>query len=409
MAARTRNPSASSQATGFASVLGDIQAGRVLPVYLVYGVESYLRDRFLWALKEAWLDGPVSAYNLTQGDAKMTQAQAVDAASQLSLMPGRRLVIVDEPAFVPCGSTQSRGGDEGEPDDVGTGDGASDEATADADGEAMATDEGAAISDASDVGAADSGTTSATSAKQAQAGGDLALLTYMSKPASDACIVLLIRKGKPDRRKKLVSEIAKGGGLVEAALLKPQERIPYLSEELLKLHLTCPPTLLDRISRLPGEMALCLRELEKLATYAGEGAALTADILDSVMITSIESDVFRLVDALGQRRQAQALRELRALLDNGESPFAIFAMMLRQFRAIFRAKACLADGLNNQQIAQTLKLHPYTAQKAAAQSRSFTYPALEQAMALFLEADLAMKSSRAGDHGNILTDLVISL
>ncbi|MCL1849747.1 MAG: DNA polymerase III subunit delta, partial [Clostridiales bacterium] len=189
----------------------------------------------------------------------------------------------------------------------------------------------------------------------------------------------------------------------------PQQRIPYLEEELKRLGKTSPPSLLDRISRQSSDTAGCIRELEKLAAYAGMESVLTAPMADAVLTPGVEADIFRLVDALGQRKQTQALQELQALFGKGESPFYLFAMMLRQFRIIFRAKACLQDGLSDRQISQALGIHPYSAQKAVSQSRLFTYPVLEKVLARFLDADLAMKSSGAGEHSLILTDLVLAL
>jgi DNA polymerase-3 subunit delta len=233
------------------------------------------------------------------------------------------------------------------------------------------------------------------------------MLSYLAQPDSGTCLVLRCRTGKPDRRNKLVAGIAGMGAMVEAAALAPRDRIPYLTEALQKAGKRCPPALLAQISRQPGGLAFCLRELDKVVAYAGGHDTITADMLEKVLTPSLASDIFRLVDAMGRRRQADALRELRALLDNGEPPFAVFAMMLRQYRLIFRAKACLADGLKKGQIAQAIGVQPFVAEKATEQSKYYSMHELEEAIALFCEKDLAMKSSVP--YRQVLEDVVIAL
>ena len=391
-----------------------IGEGDIRPLYLLYGEEEFLRDRFLMRLRETWLGKGPGAPPVERMDGKaMTQTQVVDAACQMTLLSGRRLVVVDEPAFIPCGKAQETAKSEG----PGTGDSADDADADDPDAD-DASDAGDANS-ASGAGGAD-GTSSASGAgsgralkKSAKAPAGASdgqpLLSYLAQPSSDACLVLHIRRGKPDRRQKLVAEIAKAGGLVEAAALSAQDRIPYLQEAMKDLGKQCPPHLLARMARQRGGLVFCIREAEKLAAYAGEETTITREMLDAVLTPSLESNIFTLVDALGRRQSAEALRELAALLDNGEPSFVVFSMIVRQFRLIFRAKACLQDGLGSGQIAQTLGIHPYTAKNVAAQCRYYTYPALEQATVLFCETDLSLKSNGAGEYRRILTDLLIAL
>ena len=148
-------------------------------------------------------------------------------------------------------------------------------------------------------------------------------------------------------------------------------------------------------------------ELEKAVAYAGEERTITADMVEKVLTVSLETSIFWLVDALGQRCRSKALPELQALLEKGENPFGIFAMMLRQFRLIFRAKAGLREGMSKGQIAQILGVQPFIAEKAAEQSKRFSFAELERAIELFCEKDLAMKSG--APYRQVLEDLLIAL
>ena len=381
------------------AAIRQIREGGVRPVYLLYGEEAFLQERFLLILKEVWLGPDAGAYAMAKEDGKtMTQAKAVDLASQTSLLSGRNLILIDEPVFIPGGKEQRQGkAGDADSNDPAAGDVAGEDAGEDTEGAATAIDDAGF-----QPGRKPGNRRAAPQEKQP-------LLVYLEQPNDRTCLVLRMRKGKPDRRHKLVSEIAKGEGLIEAAALTPERRTPYLKEALQRLGKQCAPDLLARIARQPGGLAFCVQELEKLATFAGEEIVIRREMLDQVLTPNLEADIFRLVDALGRRRRSQALRELQALLQKGEAPFAIFSMMLRQFRLIFKAKACLQENMGNRQIAQALGLRDFVAKNAAEQSKLFSFAALERIMALFCEKDLAMKSTGAGEYPKILADLVIAL
>jgi len=381
VAAKTGGNTGKKGPAPYRTAIEEIGAGDVKPVYLLYGDEDYLQDRFILKLRETWLGNEtVEADRSLEDGRSMTQSQAVDLAGQMTLFSARKLVIIDEPAFIPVGREQGKKSEDASAEDDTRQDNAAGETAADG--------------------------TAAPKAKSGPA-QEQPLVAYLAKPAAGACIVLRCRKGKPDRRHRLVAEIAARGGLVETAPLSPGERLPYLREALKITGKSCPGDVLDKISRQPGSLAFCIRELEKTAAYAGEENEITKEMAEAVLTPSLESNIFRMVDALGQRREARALQELRALLDNGESPFSIFAMMLRQFRLIFRAKACLQAGMGRTQIAQTLKVQTFAADNAAAQSKYYSFPELENAIELFCDKDLAMKSGIP--YHQVLEDLIFEL
>lgn len=371
------------------AALRQIKTGQIKPVYLLYGEETYLQESFLNQLKMAWLGGEADAFNTNREDGRnMTQAQVVDLACQLPFLAERKLVLIEEPVFIPCGKDQDKG--KGEPEQEGGGEPKDDPAAAEEDlraGGALAGKKKAAGSSA--------------------AGSQQALLSYLAQPSPTTCLVLRCSQGRPDRRNKLVADIAKLEGLVEAAALSAMEILPYLQKALQQAGKECHQSLLEQISRQPGGLRFCLQELDKVIAYAGTETKITPDMLKAVLTPSLEANIFRMVDALGQRRRPQALQELRLLLAGGQSPYAVFAMMLRQFRLIFRAKACLQAGMAKGQMAQALGVPPFVAEKTASQSKQYSFAELEEAMNVFLNKDLAMKSS--APPAQVLEDLVIAL
>jgi DNA polymerase-3 subunit delta len=419
MAARTDKDVAGKGPVSYGVAVKQIHSGDIKPVYLLYGDEDYLQERLILAIKGAWLGDESAGFGAYVEDGRtMAQSRAVDLAGQLTLFGDRRLVVIDEPAFIPCGKGQDKGSDKDS--DKGDDEDLPDVGVAD-DGQqkeelpGMFEDgSGGGVAAVAQRGAVGGKAGAAATARQGKGGsgknvrGDSQpLLTYIMQPVESTCLVLRCRSGKPDRRHKLTAEILKQGGLVETTLKGPSERLPFLTEALEKSGKQCNRGILEQIARMPGGLSSSLRELDKVMAYAGDEGVITQAMLDAVLTQSIESNVFRMVDALGARRCPVALRELRALLGNGESPFAAFAMMLRQYRLIFKAKAYMQAGMRGSRLAQAMGVQPFVAEKSADQSKHYSFAELEGAMGLFCEKDLAMKSGIPPRQA--LEDLIIEL
>jgi len=142
----------------------------------------------------------------------------------------------------------------------------------------------------------------------------------------------------------------------------------------------------------PGDLRLLDGEIAKLVTYAGPGRAVTADDVAQLVPYVQQAVVFDLVDALGRREGRQAAILLHRLLDAGENPLGILAMVVRQFRLIIMVKDLAGRGENPASMAQMLGLHPFVARKLHAQSANFTLPQLERIYRYLLDLDLAIKT-----------------
>jgi DNA polymerase III delta subunit len=113
--------------------------------------------------------------------------------------------------------------------------------------------------------------------------------------------------------------------------------------------------------RRQGELAVA--ELEKLALYRLDAQIRPEDVRELVA-EAVPGSTFALLDAVGMRRAAEAA-ELADRLDEVPSPVL-------------------------------LKVHPFVAEKLAGQSRHWTLPELEAALAGLLELDAALKGRDGG-------------
>lgn len=141
------------------------------------------------------------------------------------------------------------------------------------------------------------------------------------------------------------------------------------------------------------DLRLLDQEIEKLLAYTN-GAPITEADVRRVVPTATESDIFAMVDALGQRKGHQALIRLHELVEAGEPATYLLYMITRQFRILTQVKELLNQGVPPPTVASRLSLHPFVAKKAQAQARNFSLTQLEGIYSRILDTDEAIKTGR---------------
>jgi DNA polymerase-3 subunit delta len=132
------------------------------------------------------------------------------------------------------------------------------------------------------------------------------------------------------------------------------------------------------------------QELRKLIAYVD--GARSIDVSDVKQLTPFQSqsNIFALVDAIGERKGSQAQRLLSRLLQD-EDPGYAFAMVVRQFRLLLITREALDSG---QPISNALSLPSFVIRKLEAQARSFSDPELKQIYSRLLDIDVGSKTGR---------------
>ncbi len=152
------------------------------------------------------------------------------------------------------------------------------------------------------------------------------------------------------------------------------------------------PDAAARLAEVVGQdLRLLDQEIRKLVTYAGPDRAVTVEDVARLVPYARQAVIFDLVDALGRRDGATAAQTLHRLLEGGESPMGILAMIVRQFRLLIQVQELRQAGENPSSVARILGLHPFPASKLYAQAANFTSGQLEQIYRHLLETDLQIK------------------
>jgi DNA polymerase III subunit delta len=221
-----------------------------------------------------------------------------------------------------------------------------------------------------------------------------ALSGYLEHPASRTWLVLL--SGKLKARE--VEKHAVWGRLQrnEAALgfsrLREGDLYQWLTREAQQLGKSLTLAAAQRLVAMAGDNLFELsRELEKLALYAGEERTLTPALVSQLASHSRTYTIFALVEAIGEPGAHKRLAALDQLLDLGEAPVKILAMLARQVRLLLRVKE---GGQNSPpELARSLRLPPGIIKKLGVQAARFSAGSLRSYLVLLHQADQQIKTS----------------
>ena len=147
-----------------------------------------------------------------------------------------------------------------------------------------------------------------------------------------------------------------------------------------------------------GDLRRLDSELNKLITYVNAQRSITEKDVNLLVSDASTSSVFDLVDALGKREGKRAVHELHHLLDQGENPLGLLAMIVRQYRLLILVKEMQGRNLSPDAMAKELGQHPFAIKKINEQARNYRDIAqLEAIYRRLLEIETEIKTGQTGD------------
>jgi DNA polymerase-3 subunit delta len=213
---------------------------------------------------------------------------------------------------------------------------------------------------------------------------------------------------------KLEAAIKAAGKLFSFAAVKPEDAAAFAVSEASVRGKKLAPALATTLVRSTGpDLDRVANEVEKLALYTGERTMIGADDVRAFVAPPPEENVFRLLDAIGERQGQQALRLLEELLGGGEPPWRILTLLARQLRLIWQAKYLLEEGValaaverapeavtallpQENNLPQLLARQPFQAGKLTRQARVFSWEQLQRGFDRLVKTDAAAKGWEEG-------------
>jgi DNA polymerase-3 subunit delta len=320
--------------------INEIEGGRARAVYLVLGEEHVFSDRVVTTARRRVVDAATVGFNVDVFEAGETPiARVIDAAQTAPMMSRRRLVILRglERLERPAESEAPKGKGRSSPGDQ--------------------------------------------------------LAEYVASPNPSSCLLLV--GTKIDQRRRLATVAKKADVIVSCDPLRPNALVPFLRDEAKRrgnvLAFDVAEAIVDLVG---GELGALVDAIERLSLYAGKDAPITEDAVHACIARVRVGSIWGLADAVTAKDRATALVLLNENYDPGDRGLPLLGLLASSIRKMLKLRALLAEGLSADDAAKRAGLPPFKARDAAAQARRFKDGELEHAVAVFAEADLALKGSR---------------
>ncbi|MDF1616573.1 DNA polymerase III subunit delta [Petrocella sp. FN5] len=196
-----------------------------------------------------------------------------------------------------------------------------------------------------------------------------------------------------DKRTKLYKSIHKNGYICEFPLLGESELIRYIAKTLNPYGKKIEQKEARYLIHYVGDQLTVLHnEINKLIHYIGDSEVVTHEAIEAICQKSVESKIFELVDCMGTKKRARALKLYHDLLSAKEPSNRILFMLTRQFRMVYKCKLLLGEGLDSNDIGKKLKIQSFVARKCLEQGKTFSLTALEEALKKCLECEIDIRT-----------------
>lgn len=216
----------------------------------------------------------------------------------------------------------------------------------------------------------------------------LSLEKYINNPNLDNILILVTEK--LDERKNIVKLLKKKAEIIDKdvpilEILKKQKEGFKVDDYTLKY-------LIDYCNN---DNEKIVNEFNKLKLFKCEEKMISMDDIDVVVMKSLEDNIFSLLDAITSRKKKKALKIYLDLVENREDSNKILAMVMDQFRMIYKGKILAREKMRNDQIAKTLGIHPYRFQKAMEKASNYTTREILEILNTLSDIDIKTKSGKS--------------
>ena len=208
--------------------------------------------------------------------------------------------------------------------------------------------------------------------------------------------VVVFVQSAPDKRKSFYKKLVAKVEMKEFVPLTGQSLYSWVQKRVQMKGGRIDLSTAEYLASLTGQDLWRLsQEVDKLTTYSS-GGAITRQVIDQLVMPTLEANVFHLTDALGAKDCRKAIQHLHRSLAAGENLRQIFYMVVRQFRLLLQGSGYKSINLNANPtaFAAALKLHPFVARNTMAQLKNFNDQELKGAYARLLDIDIDLKTSR---------------
>jgi DNA polymerase III subunit delta len=315
-----------------ATLLAKLKARPELPLVLLLGTDSYLRDMCRRKLIETYVDENARDWAVTRVSAEEIEwPEIFQLAQTMPMLSPRQVVLVSEIEAL----------------------------------ERLGEDEAKKLTDS--------------------------LSSYLANPAPFTVLVLMA--AKLDSRRRLLKALNENPRALIVSLEADEKGAATLALQMatdLGAHLDAKAAsaLADALNGEPARMHI---EIEKLATYAA-GRRITTQDVQALVVSARKDEVWKFAELLATRQRTAALDLLDCLLREGQAAPLIIGGLVWMYRNLIEASE-ISPSANQWDAARALSLKPERAQTVLRQARRIPRADLLRGLVALAEADSETKSN----------------
>ena len=218
----------------------------------------------------------------------------------------------------------------------------------------------------------------------------------------DTTVAFFAREdGRSKAPKRLHDAVKKAGGDISAEeSVKPWELPKWVIAQAKQLGLQLEPdTARALITHVGDRQQRLLRELEKLALYAGPGARFDQAMVDELTAPSAEHKAWSLADAILSGDAQAATREYLTLRSQGERVPSLLYWMTQRVRTAREIATALEAGEPQAQIKRKLRMPSRAADRLIADAGRAGAANLERTIEELADLELASRGGGPGAAG----------
>ena len=222
----------------------------------------------------------------------------------------------------------------------------------------------------------------------------------IKKFANSKEIILFYEEG--DLKDDFFEKIKKNSKWQNFQILEGEKLKFWVKKEIKRFGAEIKENALKRLIEFVGpDLWRMENEIKKLVSFSQEKKIGLKDI-ETLVTPEIEVDVFKTIDAIGQKNKVLALKLIHKHLEKGESPLYLLSMINYQLKNIILVK----DLIERRRPLIEAGLYPFLLQKTIYQARKFSFQEIKKIYQKIFEMDLKIKSGQINPE--LALDLLVS-
>lgn len=223
---------------------------------------------------------------------------------------------------------------------------------------------------------------------------------YFNHKNEKTLLFFISDKEKLDERKKIVKLFKKENKIKQFNKLEEKTLEEKIKEKLKSQNFEIDfLALKELINRCKNNYQDILNEINKLILYKDNEKNITIEDVKKVVSKPLEDNIFKLLGAITENNKKQIFDIYEDILNTGEDPIKILVMIANEFRLIYEVK--IMNNLNEQELSNIMKIHPYRIKKAKEKTYSYTKEKLEIILNKLSDLDYNIKSGNVDKYAGL--------